>query len=276
MRQTRCLRGLLLAPGWLWLLGFVALPVGVLVLIALATVREGLPPYRPGLDPAALLALADGYYADALLGSLVMAGGTAALCAVLGYPMALAIARSPVRWRNLLLLLVILPFWTGILLRLTAWIGILRDEGLLNAALVASGLIAAPLPIMHSNTAMFVGLVYCYLPFMILPLQARLAGGDPALEEAAADLGASPWRVFLTVTLPNSRPALWAGLALVFVPVSGEYVIPELLGPPEALTGGRVIWDEFFHNQDWPRAAALSLALLLLLAPAMALVRRAQ
>ncbi len=255
-------RALVLLPVWAWLLAFLAAPACILAVIALASPAEGVPPYTPGLGGTALAALEDPYYLDAFLASLRVGAISAVLCLLPGYPMALAIARAEPRRRSLLLLLVMLPFWTGLLLRLTAWIFLLRDEGLVNAALLRLGLIDAPLPLLHSDFAMYVGMVYCYLPFLILPLEARLAAADPALEQAAADLGAPPWRVFTAVTLPLSLPGVIAGLALVFVPVTGEYVIPELLGSPSSLTLGRVIWDEFFQNRDWPQAAALSLALL--------------
>jgi putrescine transport system permease protein len=246
---------------------FVAAPAVVLAVLALATTAETVPPYTPALDPHALLAgLSDPLYRGALLNSLRIAATTALVCLLIGYPMALAIARS--RHRSLLLLAVVLPFWTGFLLRITAWIGIFRDDGWLNGALLALGAISEPLLILHTDTALQVGLVYAYLPFMILPVQARLAASDPALEQAAADLGAPPWRVFAAITLPLSLPAVWAGLALVFIPVTGEIVIPDLLGDPATLTFGRAIWDAFFFERDWPQAAAL--AIILLAIPALA------
>ena len=184
--------------------------------------------------------------------------------------------RAPEARRNWLLMLVMLPFWSGFLLRILAWISILRDEGVLNSVLLWLGVIAAPLRMMNTDFAMYVGIVYCYLPFQVLPVQARLASADPLLEQAAADLGASPLRVLCHVTLPLAWPGILAGLALVFVPVTGEYVIPALLGGPGSLTIGRVIWDEFFENHDWPQAASLALVLLaVLLAPTIALRRPA-
>jgi putrescine transport system permease protein len=265
-------RRVLLLPGWAWLCMFVAAPLGILAAMSLGTAREGVPPYRLGLDWGNFAALADPYYLDGLLGSLRIGAISAVICLVIGYPMALGIARA--RRGQTLLMLVMLPFWTGLLLRLTAWIGIFRDEGLLNQTLLGLGLIPRKLPILHSDFAMYVGMVYCYLPFMILPLHARLVAANPALEQAAADLGASPWRVFTRVTLPLSLPGVWAGLALVFVPVTGEYVIPALLGSPSSLTMGRLIWEEFFENRDWPQSAALAMVLLALLAvPALTLRR---
>ncbi len=253
----------LLAPVWAWLAAFVAVPAGVLLALAFATPVEGVPPFRLGFSFDAFgLALGDAVYREALWGSLRIGGMTAGLCLLVGYPMALAIARS--RRRALLLALVVLPFWSGYLLRTLAWIGILRDEGWLNGMLLGLGVIAAPLPMLHSEGAMLVGLVYTYLPFLILPLEARLAAADPALEAAAADLGASPWQVFWRVSLPLSLPGVGAGLLLVFVPVAGEVVIPALLGAPDSLTLGRTIWEEFFANRDWPQASALALVLLVI------------
>ena len=266
------MRTLALLPVRLWLLGFVAAPAAVLAAMALARVREGVPPFTLGFSLAALGGLADPFYLGGLAGSLGMAAAAALGCLVLGYPMALAIARTEARRRGLLLVLVMLPFWSGLLLRLVAWIGILRDEGWLNAALLAIGVIDAPLPLLHSEGAMLLGLVYCYLPFLILPVVARLEAADRRVEQAAADLGARPWQVFRHVTWRLSLPGVWVGLGLVFVPVCGEYVIPELLGPVGFPTLGRMIWDVFFHDGDWPQAAALALALLvLLLGPVVAL-----
>ena len=269
------MRALLLAPTWLWLVLFVAAPAGLLLVIALASVREGVPPFAFALDTTSLSALADPFYLHGLAGSLAIGAATALGTMIVGYPMALAIARATPRRRGvLLLLLIMLPFWSGMLLRLTAWIGILRDEGWLNDALLAAALIDAPLPMLHGDGAMMLGLVSSYLPFFVLPVQARLSAADPTLVEAAADLGATPWRVFRRVTWPLGLPGVWAGLALVFVPASGEYVIPELLGSPATPTLARAIWDEFFRNGDWPQASALAVALLvLLLVPALALRR---
>ena len=263
-----------LGPVWVWLLVFVAAPVFLVAALSFSTSVPGVPPFSPLLrDPdgsnyAALVE--DGFYLRAALKSLLVAGVSSAACLVIGYPMALAIARAAVRWRNLLLLLVMLPFWTGFLLRVTAWIGLLRDEGWINAALGMVGL--GPVKLLYTDFAMYAGITYAYLPFMILPLYARLSKRDPALEEAAADLGASPWVAFWTVTWPLSVPGVVAGLALVFIPAVGEYVIPELLGGPGAETIGRALWNEFFANRDWPMAATVATALLAgLLVPMVAL-----
>ncbi len=264
-----------LAPLWVWLLLSVAAPVLLVAALSFSTSVPDVPPYTPLLaDPDAgsyALLVEDDFYLRAALRSLVIAGVSSAACLLIGYPMALAIARAPERRRPVLLLLVMLPFWTGFLLRVTAWIGLLRDEGWVNAGLGLLGV--APMRLLYTDFAMYVGITYAYLPFMILPLYARLSRRDPAVEDAAADLGASPLVTFLTVTLPLSVPGILAGLALVFIPAVGEYVIPELLGGPSAQTLGRALWNEFFANRDWPAAAALATALLLALALPMALLR---
>ena len=268
-------RLLLLVPAWAWLLAFVAAPVLILLAIAFAEPAAGVPPFVPPLAWEAgegprwrgtalsfgVLA-EDRFYLDAFLRSLKVAFLSAALCLALAYPMALGILRVRPAWRTPLLLLVLLPFWTGFLLRVSAWIGLLRDEGWINGVLQGLGLVAAPLPMLYSDFALYLGMVHSYLPFAVLPLYAALARLDPALEEAAADLGARPFTVFRTVTLPLSLPGAAAGFLLVFVPAAGEFVIPELLGPPEAQLIGRVLWGEFFQNRDWPLAAALAVVLL--------------
>ena len=268
-------RLLVLAPVWLWLLGFVALPVLIVAALSFSTSVPGVPPYTPLLeapDTANYAAMTeDFFYGAAGLTSVIVATVSSVFCLLIGYPMALAIARAQARWQSLLLLGVMLPFWTGFLLRITAWIGLLRDEGWINAALTALGL--PPVHLLYTPWAMYIGITYAYLPFMILPLYARLSKRDPALEDAAADLGATPWTVFRTVTLPLSLPGVAAGLALVFIPAVGEYVIPELLGGPGAQTIGRALWNEFFSNRDWPMAAAVANALLLVLLVPMVLLR---
>ena len=264
----------ILLPPFAWLLLFVAAPVLVLRGIALAEPDTGVPPFRwpltweggrpvwQGSGVAVATLAEDWWYAGAFLRSLRVAGITAGLCLVLAYPMALGIARARPSRRLPLLLLVLLPFWTGFLPRLGAWIGLLRDGGWVNGVLLRLGLVEAPLPLLYSEGAMLVGMVHAYLPFAVLPLAAALLRLDPALEEAAADLGATHLTVFRTVTLPLSLPGAAAGFLLVFIPAAGEFVIPALLGPPEAGLVGRVLWDEFFQNRDWPLASALAVALL--------------
>ena len=258
-----------LLPG-LWLALLVAAPLVLVGIMALSWQAEGVPPYAPpwageGTNPENLRLLAeDPHYRDALAQSLVTAGGTALLCLLLAAPMGIAIARAG-RWREALLGAVLLPFWTGFLIRIGAWIGLLRDEGWINTLLRGLGLTDQPLPLLYSDGAMLLGMVHAYLPFAVLPVFAAATRLDPVLEQAAADLGATPGRAFLTVTLPQLLPSLAAAFLLVFIPAAGEYVIPELLGPPDATLVGRVLFQEFFQNRDWPVAAALAVALLALL-----------
>ena len=269
------MKDFLLTPVWTWLLLCVAAPAAILLAIALAVPAEAVPPFELGwnLEPLAL-ALGDPLYRDALWGSVRVAALAAGLCLLIGYPMALGIARAPARWRPVLRALVVVPFLSGVLLRLVAWIAILRDEGYLNAALLALGVVEAPVAMLHSEAAMLVGLVYVYLPFMVLPIEARLSAADPTLEQAAADLGASPWRAWWRVTLPLSLPGVVAGVVLVAVPVSGEVVVPALLGSAETLMLGRVIWDAFFQERDWPQAAALAVVLLAVVLVPIGAMRR--
>jgi putrescine transport system permease protein len=282
----RGLRLLVLGLPIAWMALFFLAPFAILLSIAFGEAAEGLPPYTPPLRrgpdgwewtpslAAFALLLEDPYYAEALLRSLRVAAVSAGLCLLSGYPMALAIARAPERWRNRLLLAVMLPFWTSFLLRVTAWIGILQDGGWLNGALLATGVIREPVPLLYTDFAMYLGMTYGYLPFAVLPLYATLSKQDPALLEAAADLGATPARAFLSVTLPLSLPGVLAAFLLVFIPSVGEFVIPELLGGPAAQLVGRVLWGEFFTNRDWPLASAIAVALLVLLVVPIALFQR--
>lgn len=281
---ARMRRVLVLAPAWAWMGLFFLVPFVIVLGIAFAEPSETLPPYAPLLrwsgEATAILQLnlanfqllwSDPYYLDAYLRSLRVAAISATLCLLVGYPMALAIARAPEHRRNLLLMLVILPFWTSFLLRVTAWIGILQDQGWLNGALLWMGVIAEPIHLLYTDLAMYLGITYCYLPFMVLPLYSTLSKLDPSLLEAAEDLGAPPWRAFLQITLPLSIPGILAGFLLVFIPAVGEFVIPELLGGPSAQLIGRVLWTEFFQNRDWPLASSLALVLLLALVAPIAL-----
>jgi putrescine transport system permease protein len=265
---------------------FLVAPLAIVVKIAFSGLSEGMPPYAPLLTwaggvphlsiatDAFALVLTDPYYRAALLISLRIALVATVACLLIGYPMALAIARAAPRWRNLLLLLVMLPFWTGFLMRLNAWIGLLNDAGWIPRTIAALGLTDAPPHLLYTDFAMYLGLVYSYLPFMVLPLYASLSRLDPVLIEAASDLGAGPFRNFRTITLPLSLPGIAAGSALVFIPSVGEYVIPELLGGPGAQTIGRALWTEFFDNRDWPTASALATVVLALLLVLPALVAR--
>lgn len=284
-------RRLLLIPVALWLGLLVALPLMVVARLSLSDPASQQPPYRPLLDLAGgieglaafigaldvenfVTIATDALYTDTLLTSLRMAFAGAMLTLLLGYPMALAIADAPTRRRPVLLALVILPFWTSFLIRVYAWIAVLKNEGLLNHLLQAAGLISAPLVILNTDAAVLVGIVSAYLPFMVLPLYATLVKRDRGLEEAAADLGASPRAVFLQVTLPLSASGIAAGVLLVFIPAMGEFIIPDLLGGSDTLMVGRMVWTEFFNNRDWPLASALAITLLaVLMLPLLAAAR---
>ena len=187
------------------------------------------------------------------------------LCLLIGFPMAYGIARSPTTWRSTLLMLIILPFWTSFLIRVYAWMGILKNNGLINNFLIWLGVINDPIPMMNTNFAVFIGIVYSYLPFMILPLYSTLEKMDLSLLEAAEDLGCRPWKAFLQITVPLAMPGIIAGSMLVFIPAVGEYVIPELLGGPDSLMIGRILSNEFFSNRDWPVASAVAMAILIIL-----------
>jgi putrescine transport system permease protein len=253
-------RTLVTAIPFVWLALFFLAPFVIIMLISLSTQRFGIPPYEPLIADGEILAKLDNY--------AFLIDDPLYLNALIGYPIALAIARSPRRHRPLLLLAVALPFWTSFLIRVYAWMGILRNEGLVNGALMGLGIIDTPLPMMQSAFAVHLGIVYSYLPFMVLPLYASLERQDESLLEAAADLGATPWRAFWTVTFPLSLPGVLAGFLLVFIPAVGEFVIPELLGDSGTLMIGKVLWTEFFNNRDWPLAAALAVMVLsLIVAP---------
>lgn len=207
----------------------------------------------------------DDLYLFAYLGSLKIAFFSTLITLLIGYPMALAIARSEKRMQAIYLVLVMLPFLTSLLIRVYAWIGILRKDGVINSILMYTGIIDQPLLLLQTEFAMYLGVVYAYLPFMVLPLFATLEKQDPTLLEAARDLGASPVTAFLTITLPTSLPGIIAGSMLVFIPAVGEFVIPSLLGSESTLMIGRVLWDEFFSNRDWPVASAVAMVMLVLL-----------
>jgi putrescine transport system permease protein len=267
-----------IAVPFLWLALFFLLPLLIVVKISLAESTIGIPPYAPlftnhggplqlhaTMANFALIA-SDDLYLRAYLGSLGNAAWATAFCLLIGYPVAYAIALSPGVQRQLLLFLVMLPFWTSFLIRVYAWIAILEPNGLLNQVLIALGLIAAPLPLLNNQFSVELGLVYSYLPFMILPLYGSLSRLDRSLVEAAADLGARPLRTFLGVILPLTLPGIAAGSLLVLIPAIGEFVIPDLLGGPDTLMIGKVLWDEFFNNRDWPVAAAVAAVLVAALA----------
>ncbi len=271
-------RGLIVAIPWLWLALFFVLPFLFALKISLSEPQLAQPPYLDWIRDVDdglvtikinfytyLLLLEDSLYVDALLSSLKVAAISTLLCVLIGYPMAYAIAKAPDNYRLPLLMLIILPFWTSFLIRVYAWVGILKNNGLLNQLLMGIGVIDQPLEILYTPTAIYIGIVYSYLPFLILPLYATLVRLDPILLEAAADLGCRPWKQFMSVTLPLSMPGLIAGSMLVFIPVMGEFVIPDLLGGPSTLMIGKLLWLEFFSNKDWPLASALAAVLLVVL-----------
>ncbi len=282
-------QSLVTAVPYLWLVMFFMIPFVIVLKISFSDSQIAMPPYQPLLHWASEQALEiklnfanyaflveDNLYWKAYLNSIFVAGVSTLLCLLLGYPMAYAIARSPSSTRNVLLLLVILPFWTSFLLRVYAWIGILKNNGLINNALIALGIIDQPIQMLQTDFAVYVGIVYSYLPFMILPLYANLEKLDLTLLEAAADLGCKPWKAFLRVTWPLSMPGVIAGCLLVFIPAVGEFVIPALLGDPGMLMIGKVLWVEFFNNRDWPVASAVATALLVFLVIPIMYFQRAQ
>jgi putrescine transport system permease protein len=266
------------AVPYLWLLLFFLAPFLIILKISVAEPVIAQPPFtallqwgeggfegiRATFENYAFL-FQDRYYGIIYLSSLKMAAIGTALCLLLGYPMAYYIARQPPRRRNILLLAVILPFWISFLLRVYAWIGLLNNRGVINEALIWLGVIDQPIQLLYNDFAVYLGIVYSYLPFMILPLYANLERHDRNLLDAAADLGARRNRAFLDVTLPLSMPGIIGGCLLVFIPAVGEFTIPALLGGADTLMIGRVLWDEFFVSRDWPVASAVSVVLLLLL-----------
>ena len=277
-------RWLIILPPLLFLTVFFLIPFAFAFKISLAETAPRVPPFTDilshtpdgHLQLAVSLAnfkylLSDEVYGVAYLYSLQTAFFSTLICLALGYPMAYAISRASKTTQSILLLIIILPFWTSFLLRVYALEGIIRDGGLLNTVLLRLGLISQPLKIMRTSTAVYLGIIYSYLPFMVLPLFATLEKLDNTLLEAAADLGSPPWRAFLDVTVPQSIPGVIAGSMLVFIPAVGEFVIPSLLGGPDNLMIGRVLWDEFFGNHDWPVASAVAIAFLLLLAGPIAI-----
>lgn len=269
----------LIALPYAWLVALFLVPFLIVLKISLSDIATAIPPYTPTLDLSAgwpgiktffseldfenfVFLTTDALYWKSYLSSLKIAFFSTILTLLVGYPIAYGMANAPDHWRPTLMMLVILPFWTSFLIRVYSWIGILSTEGYLNQLLLGLGLISAPLSILNTPTAVYIGIVYTYLPFMILPLYATLVKLDGALLEAASDLGATPTVTFLTVTLPLSMPGIIAGSMLVFIPAIGEYVIPALLGGPDTLMIGRVLWDEFFSSRDWPVASSVAIIML--------------
>ncbi|WP_244175850.1 ABC transporter permease subunit [Pseudomonas lactis] len=273
---------------FLWLFLFFALPFFIVLKISFAEADVAIPPYTEiytyveqklevvlNLANYSLLA-GDELYIAAYLGSLKMAFFSTLLCLLIGYPMAYAIATARKEMQTVLVLLIMMPTWTAILIRVYAWMGILSNNGLLNGFLMSMGLINEPLQILNTNVAVYIGVVYSYLPFMILPLYANLVKHDQSLLEAASDLGSSTFNSFWKITVPLSKNGIIAGCMLVFIPVVGEFVIPELLGGPETLMIGKVLWQEFFNNRDWPVASALAVVMLAILIVPIILFNRSQ
>ncbi len=286
MKADRRARIAALAP-LLWLAAFFVLPFLMVLRMSLSDTARAVPPYAPhwegfgqireflaGLDFEAFGTLwGDSLYLDAFLTAIRIAGTATLLALLIGFPLAYAITRAPKSWQNLLVVLVILPFWTSFLIRVYAWIAILRPEGVLDRMLMGIGLTSEPLRLLNTETAVLIGMVYSYLPFMVLPIYAVLEKMDRSLIEAAADLGAKPLTRFLTITVPLAKPGILAGCFLVFVPGIGEFVIPDLLGGSETLMIGRVLWTEFFSNRDWPLASAVAVSLLVVIILPMMLLR---
>ena len=279
---SRLNRALVVALPYAWLALFFLVPFAIVFKISVADQAMGIPPYTPLLADGHVQASAENYrfllsdslYSRAYGNAIWFAAWATFDCLLIGYPLAYGIVRAPAKWRNALLLLVILPFWTSFLIRVYAWIGLLKGNGLVNNALMATGLIHEPLPLLNNAFAVYVGLIYSYLPYMVLPLYAALEKLDPVLLEAAADLGCRPSQAFWRVTLPLSVPGIVAGSLLVFIPMCGEFVIPDLLGGADTLMIGKVLWDEFFTNRDWPVASAVAVAMLVLLVLPMGALRR--
>jgi putrescine transport system permease protein len=283
-------RWLVVGPPLLWLGLFFLLPFLIVARMSLSERATARPPYRPAFawedgpagwwdklgqlsfDNFASL-LDEPLYLDALLTSLRIAATATLILILIGYPIAYAMARAPGRLRPILVTLAILPFWTSFLIRVYAWIGILKPEGLLNAVLAAVRVIDEPLQILDTEIAVQIGLVYSYLPFMVLPIYASLEKLDGTLLEAAQDLGCPPWKAFWLVTVPLSMPGVLAGAFLVFIPALGEFVVPDLLGGSETLMIGRTLWSEFFSNRDWPLASAVAIVLLVIILGPMLLWR---
>ncbi len=279
--RKRLARAAVILPPYAWLAAFFLLPFVIVLRISLSDPASAQPPYRPLFDWTggwdALMAFlgaldlenfetlaSDSLYWEAAISSVTIALVSTVLLLLIGYPVAYGMARAAPRLRPLLVALVILPFWTSFLIRVYAWIAILKPEGLLNQFLLALGLISDPLTILNTPTAVYIGVVYAYLPFMILPLYAALERLDWTLVEAAQDLGSPPWKAFWTVTLPLSLPGVVAGSLLCFIPIVGEFVVPDLLGGSDTLMIGRTLWSEFFSNRDWPLASAVAVVLLLI------------
>jgi putrescine transport system permease protein len=263
---------------YLWLLLFFLAPFFIVFKLSFADVRIGIPPYTPLVEVTEdgswqlavhvknyLLLVTKDLYWVSYLTSVKIAFISTLFALAVGFPIAYGMSRAPLRWQPILVMMVILPFWTSFLIRVYAWIGILKNEGLLNLLLLKLGVIAEPLIILNTNIAVYIGIVYSYLPFMVLPLYANLVKLDPTLLEAAADLGCRPIKAFWRITVPIAMPGILAGCFLVFIPAVGEFVIPDLLGGSETKMIGKTLWQEFFNNRDWPLSSAVAVILVSIL-----------
>jgi len=281
-----------IAP-YLWMVLFFLVPFGFVLKISLSQTAIAQPPYLPLFDITAgwdaikaafaelsldnfRLLISDSLYISSYLRSIVVAVTSTIILLLIGYPIAYGMARLPQRWQPIAMMLVIVPFWTSFLIRIYAWINILQHDGLLNKILLALHIVPAPVVWLSTDSAMYLGIVYSYLPFMILPLYATLAKMDSSLLEAANDLGASPLAAFWLVTFPLSLPGVAAGVLLCFIPIVGEFVIPDLLAGSNSLMIGQTLWLEFFTNKDWPVASAIAIVLLALLLAPLLLYERMQ
>ena len=286
------MRWLIVAVPYIWLALFFTAPFLIIVKISLSDTAIAMPPYVPVFDGFSaigdflsqldfenyLFLTQDPLYVEAYLSSLRIALISTLLLLLIGYPMALAMARAPATIRPTLVMLVILPFWTSFLIRVYAWIGILKPEGLLTVLFQSIGILGPDqqVDIFRTDTAVFIGIVYSYLPFMVLPLYAALEKLDNTLLEAAADLGCPPWKAFWKITFPLSLPGVIAGSMICLIPITGEFVIPDLLGGAETLMIGKTLWTEFFSNRDWPLASAVAVLLLLVLVVPIAIFQNQQ
>lgn len=291
-RGSSLYRAIVVGVPYLWLAVFFLAPFAIVLKISLSEIALSQPPYSPSFtfesisgffDKLSQFTLAnyqwlasDPLYINSYLSSVWIAAVATVIALVIGYPFAYGMAQAPRAYRTLLVLLTILPFWTSFLIRVYAWIGILNGDGLLNQFLLWLGVISEPLVILNTNAAVYIGIVYSYLPFMVLPIYASLERMDPRLIEAANDLGCPPIKAFWTITLPLSLPGVLAGVMLVFIPAVGEFVIPDLLGGSETLMIGRTLWSEFFSNRDWPVSSAVAIILLLVLVVPMVWFQRLQ
>ncbi len=286
-------RAFVISIPYLWLIALFLIPFGIVFKLSLSDPAVAIPPYVPTLDISGGWAAfkdflsqldienftwltEDDLYWKAYLSSVKIAFFSTLFTLLVGFPIAYGMAQAPKEWQATLMMLIILPFWTSFLIRVYAWMGILSTEGFLNQFLLWTGLIGEPLQLINTNLAVYIGIVYTYLPFMVLPIYATLEKLDPSYLEAAEDLGCSRTQAFWSVTAPLSKPGVIAGCFLVFIPVVGEFVIPSLLGGSRTLMIGKVLWDEFFSNRDWPVASAVAVILLLILVIPIILFQKQQ